>query len=394
MLLLTTSVQLGQALSRDEVRRQTSALAALGKALFFDPSLSASGRTACSSCHDPSHAFGPANDRSVQLGGGDLNQVGLRAAPSLKYLQVVPPFSEHFFESEDEADESIDNGPTGGLTWDGRVDRGSEQAKIPLLSDFEMGNKSGVEVGRHVLKAGYGKAIADIAGPKAGGDPAIAFRTALKALEVFQQDYKTFYPYSSKYDAVLAGKVALTPQEARGLELFNAPDKGNCASCHVSQRGHDGTPPQFTDYGLIAIGVPRNRDIPANKDPAFRDLGLCGPLRTDFIGRQEYCGLFRTPTLRNVALRKVFFHNGGVHSLQDAVRFYVERETHPERWYPRKPDGSLDKYDDLSEEAKANVNIDPPFDRKAGEEPALSSTEIDDVVAFLATLSDGYEPPK
>ncbi len=393
-LLLLTSADTGQALSRSEVRQQSMALAALGKALFFDPSLSASGKMACSSCHDPSHGFAPANDLAVQLGGGDLQRPGLRAVPSLKYLQVVPSFTEHFFESEDEADESIDNGPTGGLTWDGRVDRGREQAKIPLLSDFEMGNKSEAEVGRHVLAAGYGNAIADIAGPNARKDPAIAFRTALKALEVFQQDYRTFYPYSSKYDAVLAGNAVLTPQEARGLELFNAPEKGNCASCHISERGNDGTPPQFTDYGLIAIGVPRNRDIPANKDPAFHDLGLCGPLRTDFVGRQDYCGLFRTPTLRNVALRKVFFHNGDIHSLQDAVRFYVERETHPERWYSRKPDGSVDKYDDLPEEAKANINTDPPFDRKAGDEPALSPAEIDDVVAFLGTLTDGYEPPK
>lgn len=394
MLLLMTPVAVGQALSRTEVRRQTQALATLGKTLFFDQSLSASGKMACSSCHDPGHAFGPANDRSVQLGGGDLHQPGLRAVPSLKYLQVVPPFTEHFFESEDEADESIDNGPTGGLTWDGRVDRGREQAKIPLFSDFEMGNKSEVDVGRRVLAAGYGKAIADISGPKASSDPTMAFRTALKALEVFQQDYQTFYPYSSKYDAVLAGKAVLTAQEAKGLALFNAPEKGNCASCHVSERGNDGTPPQFTDYGLIAIGVPRNRDIPANKDPAFHDLGLCGPLRTDFIGRQDYCGLFRTPTLRNVALREVFFHNGGIHSLKDAVRFYVERETHPERWYPRKPDGSVDKYDDLPVIAKANINMDPPFDRKQGETPALSPAEIDDVVAFLSTLTDGYEPPK
>ena len=394
MLLVITTATMGEALSRAEVQRQTSALAALGKALFFDPSLSASGKMACSSCHEPEHGFAPANDRSVQLGGGDLHQPGLRAVPSLKYLQAVPPFTEHFFESEDEADESIDNGPTGGLTWDGRVDRGGEQAKIPLFSDREMGNRTEADVGRHVLEAGYGKAIADIVGPKAATDPAIAFRMVLKALEVFQQDYRTFYPYSSKYDAVLAGKAELTPQEAKGLELFNAPEKGNCASCHVSQRGNDGTPPQFTDYGLIAIGVPRNRDIPANKDPTFYDLGLCGPLRTDFIGREDYCGLFRTPTLRNVALRKAFFHNGSIHSLQDAVRFYVERETRPEHWYPRKPDGSVDKYDDLPGTAKANIDLDPPFDRKQGEAPALTPAETDDVVAFLRTLTDGYDPPR
>ena len=96
--------------------------------------------------------------------------------------------------------------------------------------------------------------------------------------------------------------------------------------------------------------------------------------------------------MRNVALRKTFFHNGGIHSLRDAIRFYVERETYPERWYPRKPDGSVDKYDDLPETAKANINMDPPFDRKQGEAPALTPAEIDDVAAFLETLTDGYEP--
>ena len=63
-----------------------------------DPSLSGSGKVACSSCHDPAHAFGPANALPVQMGGGDLRQPGLRAVPSLTYLQAVPSFTEHFFE--------------------------------------------------------------------------------------------------------------------------------------------------------------------------------------------------------------------------------------------------------------------------------------------------------
>ncbi|KJC53012.1 cytochrome C peroxidase [Bradyrhizobium sp. LTSP885] len=381
-------------MSRAEARRQAERLGALGRALFFDPSLSGSGQLACSSCHDPAHGFGPANALAVQLGGGDMRQPGTRAVPSLKYLQVVPPFTEHFHDSEDDADESVDNGPTGGLTWDGRVDRGADQARIPLLSDVEMGNRDEAEVARRLLAAGHGKAIAAIAGLKAVTDRTTVTKTALKALEVYQQDYRTFYPYSSKYDAVLAGKAELSPEEARGLDLFNAPNKGNCASCHISKRGNDGTPPQFTDYGLIALAVPRNREIPANKDPGYFDLGLCGPLRTDFLKRQDYCGLFRTPTLRNVALRQTFFHNGATHSLRDAVRFYVERETRPEIWYPRKADGGIDKYDDLPETPKANVNMDPPFDRKAGDAPALTAAEIDDVVAFLGTLTDGYQPAK
>ena len=66
-----------------------------------------------------------------------MRQMGFRAAPGLRYLQVVPPFTEHYFDS-DGPDPSLDNGPTGGLAWDGRVDRGRDQARIPLLSSYEM----------------------------------------------------------------------------------------------------------------------------------------------------------------------------------------------------------------------------------------------------------------
>jgi cytochrome c peroxidase len=380
-------------LSRAEVRRQVVELTALGRAMFVDPSLSASGKLSCSSCHDPQHGFGPANPRPVQLGGGDMARFGVRAVPSLTYLQAVPPFTEHFFDSEDDSDESVDNGPTGGLTWDGRVDRGGNQAAIPLLSDFEMGNAGPDEVVTKALAAGYGDALRRIYGDDVLQDREAVYAGILKAFEVYEQDAASFYPYSSKYDAFLAGMATLTSQEARGLDLFNDPAKGNCAECHISQRGNDGTPPQFSDYGQIAIALPRNVQIPANADAAYFDLGVCGPLRTDLKDRPEYCGLFRTPSLRNVALRRTFFHNGVFHTLRDAVAFYVTRETDPGRWYPRNPDGSVRLYDDLPPQYQANINRDPPFDRHQGDAPALTDAEIDDVVAFLQTLTDGYRPP-
>ncbi len=327
---------LAQPMSRAEARERADKLSALGAEMFSDPRLSDSGKTACASCHDPAHAFAPANALSVQFGGRDVSEPGLRAVPSLKYLQAVPQFTEHYFESEDEADESIDNGPTGGLTWDGRADSAHAQARIPLLSPFEMGNANPDEVVRHALGAGYGPKLASITGKPLAADSDATFEAILKALEVYQQSWQTFYPYSSKYDAWLAGKADLTPEEERGRELFEDSEKGNCASCHFSVRAHDGTPPQFTDYGMIALAVPRNPAIPANADPAYHDLGLCGPLRTDFADRPDYCGLFRTPTLRNVATRKAFFHNGVFHSLKDAVAFYATRDTDPGRWYPRR----------------------------------------------------------
>ena len=184
----------------------------------------------------------------------------------------------------------------------------------------------------------------------------------------------------------------MTEQKARGLELFNDEAKGNCASCHRSSPGGDGAPPQFTDYGMIALGVPRNTQIPANRDPNFFDLGLCGPERTDFKDVAEYCGLFKTPTLRNVALRQTFFHNGVFNSLKQVLEFYVQRDTNPEKWYPRNADGSVRKFDDLPMRYHDNVNTDPPFDREPGDALALSANEIDDIIAFLRTLTDGYRP--
>jgi cytochrome c peroxidase len=379
-------------LSRADAFARAAALGELGRKMFFDPGLSASGKQACASCHDPAHAFGPAGAEPVQMGGPALDQPGFRAVPSLRYLQAVPQFSEHFFDSEDEADESIDNGPTGGLTWDGRVDRGRDQARIPLLSPYEMANRDTASVVEALRRAPYAGDFRHLFGQAIFDDPEAAFDGALDAFGAFEESAADFYPYSSKYDAYLAGKAKLTPVEARGLALFEDPEKGNCASCHVSGIANDGEPPQFTDFGLIALGVPRNPTIPANADPKFFDLGMCGPFRTDMKDRPDYCGLFRTPSLRNVALRQSFFHNGVFHTLRQAVVFYATRDTDPGRWYPRRADGSVEKLDDLPEQYWANLNTDPPFGGKPGGKPTLDDQEIDAIVAFLQTLTDGYRP--
>jgi cytochrome c peroxidase len=376
-------------LTRPEARARSAALRALGARLFVDPRLSASGHLACASCHDPAHAFSPANATPVQYGGPHTDQQGARATPTLTYLQAIPAFTEHFHDSEDEADESVDNGPTGGLTWDGRVDTAAAQAIIPLLSPDEMANTGAAEVVARATSAGYLTDLRQILGDEAISTPDHAFAGLRKALEAFQQDPAQFYPYDSKYDAYLAGRASLTEAETRGLEAFSDPVRGNCASCHISERGRDGSPPHFTDYGLIALGVPRNRDLAPNHDPAFFDLGLCGPYRKDFTTHPEYCGLFRTPSLRNVALKQSFFHNGAVHTLRDAVAFYATRDTDPGHWYPRNLDGTIDKFDDLPEAYRANLNDEVPFDgRKPGGKPGLTEAEIDDITAFLQTLTD------
>jgi cytochrome c peroxidase len=362
-------------------------LASMGRLLFFDPMLSASGKVACATCHDPQRGFAASNGLAVQRAGRDGKRFGVRAVPSLMYAQNIPPFTLHFVD--DEGDDSIDQGPAGGRTWDGRAQSAHEQARLPLFSEFEMANpdadsviakiKNGVNAGE--FRTAFGEAIFE--------NKNLAFKAVLLALETYQQTPKEFYPYSSKFDAWLRGQESLSAQEARGLAAFNDPARGNCARCHPSaMRG--GAFPQFTDFGYAAIGVPRNHAIPANAGPRYFDLGLCGPWRTDLLDKHEYCGMFRTPSLRNVALREVFFHNGVFQKLDEAVRFYATRDTSPELWYPREASG-VKKFDDVPEAYQDNIDVLAPFDRHRGERPALSDGDVADIVAFLGALTDGYQ---
>jgi cytochrome c peroxidase len=365
-----------------------AAMTDIGRALFFDASMSASAKVACATCHDPRHAFGPSNDSPVQRGGSDGRRFGLRAVPSLMYAQNIPPFTEHFFD--DEGDDSVDQGPAGGRTWDGRAQSAHDQARLPLFSPFEMANASADAVVTRVQRAGYAAQFRDTFGDAVFDDKALAFKAVLMALETFQQSPMEFYPYGSKYDAWLRHETSLSGDELRGLAAFNDPAKGNCARCHPSAM-RKGVFPQFTDFGYAAIGAPRNLGLPANSDPSYYDLGLCGPLRTDLADKKEYCGLFRTPSLRNVATRRVFFHNGVLHRLEDVVRFYAERDSQPQKWYSRGANGATLKYDDLPMRYQGNVEPLAAFDRHAGDSPALSEADIKDIVAFLNTLTDGYQ---
>jgi cytochrome c peroxidase len=356
----------------------------LGRTLFFDPALSASQKMSCASCHDPRFAYGPPNDRSTQLGGPELKDVGLRAAPSLRYLQTVPRFSEHYFEEA--VDESADQGPTGGHTWDGRADTLHDQARLPLISPLEMANESVDSVVAKVEQAAYAARFRQVFGDDVFAEPTRASSAVLLSLEVFQQSPKDFYPYTSRYDTYLRKQGQLSAAEQRGLALFDDPNKGNCAHCHPSQIRSTGFP-QFTDFGFAALGVPRNKLTPNNQNARFFDLGLCGPLRTDLSSHREYCGMFRAPSLRNVALRRAFFHNGVFHQLEEVVRFYVQRDTQPAKWYPSVA-GHTEAFDDLPPDVKQSVNREPPFGRKPGQAAALNAAEIKDLVGFLSTLTD------
>ncbi len=415
------SFLLAQGANPDVVRmtlpetKPLSAVAELGRKLFFDPRLSGSGNQSCASCHDPAHAYAPDNRLSVQLGGGDMHQFGVRAAPSLEYLYRQPNFS---IGPDNPGNESVNLQqqaslgiqaphvqktalgtkaaagnlvPVGGLFWDGRVNTLQQQAGGPLFNPLEMDGGTPAILLAKLKQAAYAPDFVQLFGPGVFREPTLAVAEALFALSRFQIEDASFRPFSSKYDAWLQGRARFTAAELRGYLAFNDTRKGNCAACHLDHVTRDGLPPLFTDMQYEALGVPRNAGIPANRDPHYFDLGLCGPYRTDLKQQTHYCGMFLTPTLRNVATRHAFFHNGEYHTLAQVMDFYALRDTEPQTIYGKDSTGKTEKFNDIPPAERGNVDVtDAPFDRKAGEIPAMSAQDRQDIVAFLQTLNDGY----
>jgi cytochrome c peroxidase len=359
-----------------------SAEASLGARIFNDKNLSASREQSCASCHVDTAGFAQNNGLSAQFGGPLGNLQGGRSSPSAAYLHTNVAFNI-----------DADGTPNGGFFWDGRADSLAEQAAGPFLNPVEMAMPDKASVIDRIkvssyaadFKAKYGATIFDTANVD------LAYQRMTEAIAKFETESSTFHAFSSKYDAFLRDQTTLSAQEQRGLALFNDPLKGNCAACHPSDIADNGDHPLFTDFTYDNLGVPRNPLLSANADAAHFDLGLCTRKGADPAVNPDRCGAFKVPSLRNVALRKAYFHNGAFTSLKDVVTFYVQRDTNPEKWYPTLPGSGVAKFNDLPVQYQANVNTsEAPYNRILGEAPALSDTEIDDVVAFLGTLSDGY----
>ena len=356
--------------------------ARLGRLIFEDTSLSGSGRLACASCHSPEHAHAPANALAAQMGGVLAGQQGHRSAPSIRYLSFNGAF--HF---------AADGTPTGGFFWDGRSNSLQEQASRPLFTAHEMANANAAELVDKLKRATYAATFQQVFGSDIFTRPDAALARLTLSLQQYQREDGDFHPFSSKYDAFLRGRQALSEQELRGLALFNRSDKGNCAACHPSAKAADGSHPLFTDFSYDSLGVPRNPELVQNDDPDFFDLGLCARDGGDLLARTDLCGAFKVPSLRNVARKQAYFHNGRFKSLKEALNFYGQRDTQPQKWYPLKADGTPDKFNDLPARYRGNVNTtEVPYNRRPGDAPALSDAEIDDVIAFLNTLSDGFAP--
>ena len=367
-----------------------SRLETLGKNLFDDRALSEPAGTACVSCHLPTTGWADNHGSAVGVSAGSRAGVlGLRNALTNGYSSFIPPFS--FRVKDGETD------PLGGHFWDGRANTLAEQALGPFLAAREMNNPDSASVVRKVAASSYANLMRAEFGAGIFNTPDLAFQKIGEAIAAFEGT-TGFQPFSSRYDDYVLGKATLADNELRGMKLFIDPARGNCASCHsmnpTSKNPRDSL---FTDFAFYATGVPRNSAIPDNANPSFFDLGLCGPARSRpalsanvpaTVTVEQFCGTFRIATLRNVALRKAFMHNGVFKSLREVVSFYATRNSNPQRWY-----GPTGVPNDLPQAYLGNIVHDRvPFNRPRAAGPALSESEIDDVVAFLGTLSDKAPP--
>ena len=350
--------------------------ALLGERIFFDTRLSEPAGQSCASCHDPLQAFTDP-DREVPTSEGVIpGRFGLRNTPQAAYAAFSPAF--HF-----DADEGL---WFGGQFLDGRAETLKAQARQPFLSPLEMNNPDVATFAQKLRTADYAPQIEALFGPGVLDDDEALLTAAVTAIAEFERSDQVS-PFSSKYDAWLRGEAELSEQELRGLALFNDPNKGNCAACHPSQPDSAGRPPLFTDFSYDNLGVPRNPGNPFyDNDPAVVadaatrvDLGLGETIRrlqaetglpAGAPAPEQEEGKFKVPSLRNVAITPPYMHNGIFTTLRQVVSFYNTRDTAPERWG--------------DPEVPATVNHDELGDL------GLTEQEVDDIVAFLKTLTDGY----
>lgn len=336
----------------------------LGKSIFFDPTLSEPAGQSCASCHDPGHGFADPDQHLPTSEGVIKGLFGSRNTPSVAYAAFSP---ELFFDPEEEHF-------VGGQFLDGRSANLEEQAQGPFLNPVEMANPDIKSVVRKIRKAPYAAKFDKIFGSGALKYTDVAYDHIASAIAAYQRSSEV-NQFTSKYDYYLAGKAALTAEERFGLELFEAEDKGNCAACHISKSENTDMPPLFTDFTYDNLGVPKNPENPIYKmDKQFNpygdaivDKGLGASIR---VGRSEHNGKFKVNTLRNIDKTAPYMHNGVFATLKEVVDFYNTRDV-------------SDKWGEP--EVSENINNEELGDLK------LSDEEVDAIVAFMKTLTDGFQ---
>jgi len=316
---------------------QTPAKIVLGQRLFFERRLSADGTVACSSCHDPKKAF--TDGRAVSI--GIKGRAGQRNAPTI--LNAL--YNKTQF-------------------WDGRVRTLEEQAAQPIVNSSEMGQPSlDKAIARIASIAEYDQAFRDVFGrPPNGPD-------LLRAIASYE---RTQVSFDSPFDHFVAGdENAIDTSAKRGWELFNT--RGRCNKCHaLTEEKRDVTNFTDNDFHNIGIGIIRHnvvalarqaKQLINSEDTAAVDRAA---IQTDMsaLGRflitrkDSDTASFKTPNLRNVLVTAPYFHDGSQLTLWDVVDHY------------NKGAGLQNPYLDQ--------DIQPL---------ALTEGDIDDLVAFLASLT-------
>jgi cytochrome c peroxidase len=353
-------------------------LVALGKKIFFDERLSEPPGTSCASCHNPARAFSGRHGSSIGVPlGSRPGHFARRSTPSVLYMRYVPKF--HYFED----DEATMPDPRGGFFWDGRSDSVADLVRQPLFNPDEMNAGTPGRLAAKIVRGPYAKEFRSAIGPSVA--PEAVLHGIGAALEAFLKSDE-MAPATSKYDAYVRGQATLTEQERLGLEIFKDPRRGACSGCHrMAETSTNPAESMFTDYGYDAVAVPRNRDLPGNRNAASFDLGLCERKNNETPSDDErWCASFRTPSLRNVAVQGSFGHNGVFKTLREVVVFYARRAVSPGLVYPPGQ-----KFDDVPPRYRGNVNIySPIYNKREGSPPPMTDDDIDAVVAFLGTLTD------
>jgi cytochrome c peroxidase len=353
-------------------------IVALGKAIFFDTNLSLPPGQSCASCHAPDAGFADPNHLYVSSGAVP-GRVGNRNAQSIAYAMFSPPL---YFDPT--TTPAIPEGQyKGGLFWDGRANTLEEQAKQPFLNPLEMHNSNIATVVAAVRRAEYAGLFKAVFGPSSLKAKDQAYEYIAQALAAYMRSPEVS-PFTSKYDYWKKGEVEFTDSELRGYMLFQPMGKGHCGNCHT-----EGPLGLFTNFGHQNLGTPRNPVLPYyDLPPAFNpdgagyiDRGIGDFLRS--VGYPEAQaakedGKFKIPSLRNCAVTAPYTHNGYHQTLHDVIVFNNTRDLPGANW----PEA------EVPETVHRHPMAMPGTLGRLG----LNDQEIDDLVAFLQTLTDGYQP--
>ncbi len=252
----------------------TAETIALGRRLYYDPILSVDGTISCASCHSPEHGF--ADGRIVSQ--GVRHGLGTRNSPTV--------LNAAYYQDE---------------FWDGRAPSLEKQTESPVTNPVEMA---------HTLKGVVQKLSADASYraefAKAWGPRPISYEMVEKSIASFE---RTLLSGDSPFDRWKYGheEDSVSPSVKRGFAVFTSPQKGNCAVCHTVGEKYA----LFTDNKFHDIGVGVDFGV-------LKDLG-----RFDFTHRASDRGLFKTPSLRDVALTAPYMHDGSLKTLKEVMDFYI-----------------------------------------------------------------------